>query len=108
VPALRPPFMNHIATVLLSFSLHRMSAIPSPSKSPTPLMIQSSPGFGIDDEAWTVPPFMNQKVTMPVVEDRQRTSDMLGVNVTMLFGGITALPNGISGKRCRFCVSDVK
>src|SRR5882762_9888398 len=68
VPPITPvPFISHTAAVPSTFC-HRMSALPSPLKSPAPIACQADPGL----EATFAPairllPFMNHSATVPLL-----------------------------------------
>src|SRR6266849_6454809 len=70
------PFMSQIAFSPVVPLCHRMSDLPSPSKSPTPAILQlmSSPPTGELTES--VVPFMNQIAFSPVAPLCHRMSDL--------------------------------
>src|SRR6266567_2240108 len=67
------PFINHMVTVPVDAWRHRMSALPSPLKSPTPAIDQSVPVPMVLAET-TLVPFINHIMTVPVDAWRHRMS----------------------------------
>src|SRR5438046_2250925 len=71
------PFMSQIEFSPVARLRHRMSDLPSPSKSPAPAMLQlRSVTVGIAALLEIVVPFMSQIEFSPVVLLRHRISDM--------------------------------
>ncbi len=71
------PFTNQIAFSPVARSRHRMSDLPSPSKSPTPAMLQlRSITVEIGALLESVVPFMSQIAFWPVVLLRHKISDI--------------------------------
>ena len=69
------PFISQIAT-LPDVSCHRMSAMPSPLKSPVPTMLQLV-GTLATNELFafnTVVPFISQIATLPLVSRQSRSA----------------------------------
>src|SRR5262249_48986208 len=75
------PFINHTTSALLALSRHRMSALPSALKSPTPAMLHVAPGRGAEPPTVTsslatrVEPFNSHTATSPAAL-RHRRSDL--------------------------------
>src|SRR3989442_1197794 len=55
----RAPFMRHMTIPPDDAFRHRMSALPSPSKSPTAAIVQPAPTVPRKTLLTTTPPFMN-------------------------------------------------
>src|SRR5258708_5242201 len=76
-PEIVVPFMSQIEFEPVALLCHKMSDLPSPSKSPTPAMLQlrsvTAPKTGA---LRIVAPFMNQIDISPVAPRRHRTSDL--------------------------------
>ena len=68
------PCMNQNATVRLGPSYQRMSALPSPSKSPVPATAQRLGTLAIVADETICTPFMNQMATSPAVSRHNRSS----------------------------------
>src|SRR6267154_1562961 len=71
------PFMSQIAFSPVALLRHRMSDLPSPSKSPTPAMLQlRSASVEKSPPPVCVVPFMSQMAFSPVAWLRHRMSDL--------------------------------
>src|SRR2546430_14579745 len=71
------PFMSQIEFSPVARLRHRMSDLPSPSKSPTPAMLQlRSASVGMTPPPAMVVPFNSQIAFSPVVPLRHRMSDL--------------------------------
>ncbi len=69
--------MNQIWFCPLLLLRQRMSALPSPSKSPVPTIFQlRSDIVAMNEPLTSVPPFMNQMASWPVTESRHKMSDL--------------------------------
>src|SRR5205807_856922 len=88
------PFMSQIAFSPVALLRHRISDLPSPSKSPTPAMLQlRSATVATAVALETVTPFMSQIMFSPVAVLRQRMSDLRSLlkslPITRLTGVVT-------------------
>src|SRR5438128_1412685 len=71
------PFMSQIVLSPVAPLRHKISDLPSPSKSATPAMLQLRSATGaIDAPPEIAAPFMNQIVFSPVALLRHRMSDL--------------------------------
>src|SRR5215472_14883474 len=68
--------MNHVSSSPLLVLRHKMSVVPSPLKSPVPLITQAAgTPAATDTSSATDVPFISQIRTLPVEASRNRRSD---------------------------------
>src|SRR5258705_13422106 len=96
-------FMSRIAFCPVELLRHRMSALPSPSKPPTPTMCQfRSETVSTVEVLATLPPFMSHSWFWPVTLLCQRMSALppplkSATPATAQFGSVTAGVGGVRG-----------
>src|SRR5262245_28121030 len=87
--------MNHTEIAPSVARRHRISALPSPLKSRTPMMCQSGPTMAAGDAEVTVVPFISHIDTAPSVVRRNTMSDVpspLKSPVPAIFHSLPATP----------------